>query len=190
MGPGELIIRVFSQLKPLLPSVVAVVIVTVLTMIYLYLVGRFAWLKSKKFSLASIFFGLDGIGVVHISCAWLRLLFPIIFIISFQKLVLIQYMMIIIPGLMMVFFSGSLSGALSSLFNLVLELAGIVSASLICGYITEMHAGTGFKLIYAAIGIFMILFGIYLFLQDLDRISISRKVDADHIWGITDEEIK
>ncbi len=190
MGFGELIARLFSQLEPLVPGVITVVVATVAAMLYLYLVGRFAWLKNNHFSLASIFFGLDTVGVIHISCAWLKLIFPIVYIVSFQKLVLIQYLMILVPGIVLIFLAGSVGKAVGSLFNLVLEMGGIVSASLICGYIREMHAGIGFKLVYGAIGIFMVLFVVYLFLQDLERISMSRKVEAERIWGITDDEIE
>lgn len=188
MSIGELLTRLLAELKPLLPGVIVLIVATLVAMLSLFLNARYVWIQSKKFPLPSLFFGLNKTGVVCISCAWLKLIFPIVYIVSFQKLELIQYLVFVIPGLLLALLSGSFSKFLSKLLYLAMETAGVFSASLICGYITEMRADTWFILIYAAIGIFMILFAVYLFLQDLERISAMRKISADQVWRVAKNE--
>ncbi len=188
MSVGEVLVRILAELKPLLPSVITVVVATVLAMVYLYISGRHAWLKSKRFSLAGLFFGLDTRGIIGLSCAWLKLLLPVVYIFSFRELTVIQYLSIIVPGVILAACTGRLTKVLASLANLLLEMVGIVSASLICRYMTELRSGVVFTIIYIAIGIFLVLFAVYLFMQDLERISATRKVDAAQIWRSSEHE--
>ncbi len=188
MNISELIPRILLELEPLLVGVAAVVAATVVAMLCILIRARSVWVKHKRFALPSLFFGLNNKNVVRLACAWMRLIFPIVFLLSLKEPVLIQYLMILIPGLILVILSESFLKAISTLLYLVLELAGIFSAGLICGYITEVGAGAGLWLIYGAIGIFMVLFMIYLFLQDIERISMSRKIRAKQIWGNIKDE--
>lgn len=182
MSVSESLNRMLVEMTPLVPGLLTCVVATAVALAVLYFRGRNAWVDQGRFSMASLFFGLDGWGTVSISCAWLKLIFLIVYLVSFQKLVLIQYLMILIPGLVMMVCTRTWGKAMSSLLWLVMELAGLVCASLVCGYIREMAAGIGFVLVYVAIALFLALFGIYLFLTDLGNISQERSVDPKKIW--------
>ena len=73
-------------------------------------------------------------------------------------------------------------GRLGSLLWLLLQLAGLVSVNLICGFIRDMAGSGGFILIYVAMGLFLILFSVYLFLNEINSISMQRDVDAEALW--------
>ena len=73
--------------------------------------------------------------------------------------------------------------AMANLLWAMLDLLGLLSANLVCGYVLDMDGGMGFVLLYVAMGLFLALFNIYLFLNELDYISDQRSVDPEQIWG-------
>ena len=69
------------------------------------------------------------------------------------------------------------------MFWLLLQFAGLLSVNLICGYIRDMAGGVGFVLLYLVMGLFLALFSVYLFLNEVNTISVQRDVDAEQIWS-------
>ena len=59
------------------------------------------------------------------------------------------------------------------------EFAGLLSCGLICGYIRDMQAGLRYYLIYIAMALFTALFGLYIFLTELDDISNGRSANLE-----------
>ena len=68
-----------------------------------------------------------------------------------------------------------------------LQTAGLLSANLICGYILDMDGSIGFLVVYVAMGMFLFLLGIYLFLLELDGISAARLIEAKKVWSDASE---
>ncbi len=188
MSFGEIAVRVLADIKPLLPGFIAAIVATLIAMIVISILGRHTWVGKRHFPLPSLFFSLDARGTLRIACAWLKLIFLIVFLVSFQKMVLIQYLMILLPGLLLALLAGRLSQIGSGLFWLLLQLMGLFCANMVCGYIRDMAAGIGFILVYIAISVFMALFSVYMFLLDLDSISGSRSIDANQIWRTKQHE--
>lgn len=188
MSVGEIAVRILAELRPALPGVIAAVVATLAALLILSLMSRGVWVSDRRFPLPSLFFSLEGKGVLRLACAWLKLIFLIVFLVSFQKMALIQYLMILFPGVLLAVLGGGPKQVLSGLFWFVLQMLGLTCANLVCGYIMDMSAGIGFLLIYIAISLFMILFSIYMFLLDLDSISGNRAVDASRIWRGTEYE--
>ena len=46
-----------------------------------------------------------------------------------------------------------------------------------------MAGGVGFVLLYLVMGLFLALFSVYLFLNEVNTISVQRDVDAEQIWS-------
>ncbi|MBS6398146.1 MAG: hypothetical protein KH452_13530 [Clostridiales bacterium] len=182
MSITELLFRLLAALRPMLPGMIAAVAATLAALVILYVLCRTAWVPDKGFRLAGLFFGLDGRGAVQLACAWLKLIFLIVFVVGFQKLELLNYLMLLLPGLVLALSDRGVSRQGGSLLWLLLQMVGLVSANLICGYIRDMSGGLGFILLYVAMGLFLILFSVYLFLNDLAGISEGRDVDARQIW--------
>lgn len=182
MSVIELLLRALSELKPLLPGMIAAVVMTVLALVGLLLCCKNAWVDSRRFRLVGLFFGLNGRCSLRLACAWLKMIFLVVFVVGFQKLFLIHYLMILIPGLISVLCGDGFAGRISSLFWLVLQTAGLLSVNLICGYIRDLSGSGGFVLIYITMSVFLILFSVYLFLNEVNAISLQRDVDAEQIW--------
>ncbi len=188
MSAGESILRILAAMKPLLPGMLIAVAATMIALVVLSAMSRHAWVDQKRFSLPSLFFSLDGKGTLRLACTWLKLIFMVVFLVSFQKLVLIQYLMIVIPGGILVVLAGRVREVFSGLLWFALQLLGLLCSNLVCGYILDMDAGIEFLLIYIVIGVFEGLFSLYLFMLDLESISGSRIIDAHKTWRITEDE--
>ena len=183
MSVVEFLLRVLLELKPLLLCMIAAVVLTAAALAFLLLYSRNAWLDSRHFRTAGLFFGLNGRCCLRLACVWLKLLFVLMFVLGFQKLSLLHYLVLLIPGVVAALCADGFGGRIGSLLWLLLQMVGLVSVNLVCGYIRDLNGSGGFILIYAAMGLFLLLFSIYLFLNEVGSISMERDLDADRIWG-------
>ena len=164
MSVVEFLLRVLSELKPLLLCMTTAVALTAAALVFLLLYSRNVWVDSRRFRLAGLFFGMNGRCSLRLACVWLKLIF------------------LLITGGISALCAEGVKGRLGSLLWLLLQLAGLVSVNLICGFIRDMAGSGGFILIYVAMGLFLILFSVYLFLNELNSISMQRDVDAEALW--------
>ncbi len=183
MSASELILRALAQLRPALPALIAAVAATIGAGLGLAIYVHGVWVQEKRFSLAGLFFGMERRASVRLACAWLRLIFMLVFLIGFQKLELLHYELLLLPGLIFILTERKPVRAGTDLLWLALDLLGLLSANLVCGYVRDMDGGLGFLLLYIAMSLFLALFNIYLFLNELDYISDQRAVDPEQIWG-------
>lgn len=183
MSAAELILRTLAQLRPALPALIAAVAATICAGLALTIYVHGAWVQEKRFALAGLFFGMGKRDSVRLSCVWIRLVFTLVFLIGFQKLDLLHYELFLLPGLLFILTEKKLTRAGTDLLWLALDLLGLLSANLVCGYVRDMDGGLGFLLLYIAMALFLVLFNIYLFLNELDHISDQRAVDPERIWG-------
>lgn len=182
MNIQEYLLRLLMELKPMLPGAITAIAATLAALVLLIRPARTTWVEKKSFGIAGLFFGLDRKTTLQLSCAWLKLIFLVVFLVGFQKLVLVQYLMLLIPGLLLAFTAGGRMIA-GSLFWLMLQTAGLFCANAVCGYMKDVRADLWFVLIYIALALFLILFGLYLFLTELNTISDARMIDPEEIWG-------
>ena len=182
MSVVEFLLRVLSELKPLLPCMATAIVLTVVVLVFLLLYSRNIRVDSRRFRLAGLFFGLNGRCSLRLACAWLKLIFMLVFVLGFQKLSLLHYLMLLIPGVLSALCAGGIGRGISSLLWLALQTVGLLSVNLICGYIRDLSGTAGFFLIYAAMGLFLILFIVYLFLNEVNSISVQRDAAASQVW--------
>lgn len=183
----ELLLRLLWALRPMLSGITAAAAATLLVLPGLLVCCKTTWVRNRSFRIAGLFFGLSGKEILGLTCAWLKLIFVLTFILSFQKLDLLHYWMLFLPGGMAVLCTPTVSRKLSGIFWLVLQSSGLLSVNLVCGYIRDLDGGTGFFLIYVAMGLFLSLFSVYLFLAELGALSAGRSVSARKIWARTEE---
>lgn len=184
----EFLVRILSELRPMLPGMITAVAATLIALVVLLMHSKNVWVEDRRFQLAGLFFGLDGRGSVQLACAWLKLIFLLVFVVGFQKLGLMQYLMLLLPGILGILCGKGLFRGLGDLLWLALQLAGLLSVNLICGFIRDMAGGTGFLMVYLAMGLFLMLFSIYLFLNEVNAISAQRDVDVEKIWSQSAEQ--
>lgn len=183
MSVGEFLLRVFSALGPMLPGIIVASVATLIALIVLMVRSRDMWVQDKRFRLLGLFFGLEGKGCLRLACSWLKMIFVIVFIASFQKLTLIHYLMLLIPGVIVILSAPDIKKKLGSFGWLLLQTVGLLSVNLICGYYLDMSGSVVYLLIYITMGIFLALFSVFLFLNDLATISLEREVDTMQVWG-------
>lgn len=187
MSIKEFLLRVFYELKPILPELLAAVILTVLILPVLTMLCKSTWVCDRGFRIGSLFFGLTKREILRLSCAWLKLIFLLTFIISFKKMNLLGYWIFLFPSLLAALYGEGYAKKLGGLLWTALQTAGLLSANLICGYILDMDGSIGFLVVYVAMGMFLFLLGIYLFLLELDGISGARLIEAKKVWSDASE---
>ncbi len=185
-----ILLQTFAQLKPMLPGLITAMILTMIALVVLTVAARDAWVTEWRFHITGLFFGLSGWGCLKLACSWLKLIFVIFFIIAFGQLNLLQYMMVIIPGITGAVAGRSLARGAGDFIWLFLQLAGLVSANIVCGFIREMAGGAPFVMLYIAMGAFLILFSLYLFLNEINAISCARGIIPEKIWKEEQYEIE
>lgn len=183
MSYSELAIRILAQAEPLLLHMLAVAVPTILLLpVFLHL-SRTVWVDQRRFRWLGLFLGLSGWDCLRLACAWIKLLLLISFLAAFRKLGTPHYLMFLAPGVLQCM---SVRGALRVPGRLVwfaLELAALLSCNMVCGYIRDVTADTFFYLLYICMALFTALFGIYLFLTELNDISAGRGTNFEYEWN-------
>ncbi len=182
MSAAELAIRILAQAEPLLPYMLAAVVPTALLLPLFLRLGSGLWVNQRRFRWIGLFVGLDWWDCLRLACSWIKLLLLISFLTIFRKMNVPHYLLFVIPGALQCF---SRRGALripGRLLWLALELAALMSCNMVCGYIRDVSADAYLYTIYACIAIFTALFGIYLFLTELNDISEGRSMNFEYEW--------
>lgn len=183
MTLSELAIRVLAQAEPLLLHMLAVAIPSILLLPVVLHLGRSLWVDQRRFRWMGLFLGLSGWDCLRLACSWIKLLLLISFLAAFRKLSVPHYLLFLVPGVL-----GSLSarGALRMPGRLVwfgLEVVALMSCNMVCGYIRDVTAETLFYVLYICMALFTALFGVYLFLTELNDISAGRGTNFEYEWN-------
>lgn len=177
MSVTETLTLISAQMKILLPCLYVVVGVTCLLLIPLNLLGKRLWVNKKSFMWLGLFFDLSTLDMMRLASAWVRLWVVVTFLCSKEPLVHSQYWLFLICALIHVILAKGILDSLGKCLWSVLQTMGLVSASLICGYLILLEAPLTYWIAYALLCVFMILFSIYLFLLDVNTISLGRNAN-------------
>ena len=179
MSTAELVVRVLAQVQPLLPYMLIVTAMTTAALAALLLASRGLWVDQRRFQWLGLFFSLSTGDCVRLACAWVKLLMLLSLLAGFQKLEIAKYLLFLVPGVVYALWPRRLARLPGRLAWLSVEFAGLLSCGLICGYIRDMQAGLRYYLIYIAMALFTALFGLYIFLTELDDISNGRSANLE-----------
>jgi len=172
----ELFVRLLVFVQPVLPAVIWTIFITLaVTGVLSYLV-RGLWINQKRFDWMGIFFELNKKDCVRLACSWQKFVLLLVFLVRFEKLTILSYLLILIPGLIYAVQIKKLHLLPGRLLWLFLELGGLLAANLVCGYFHDMKGGAAVILIYIFMSLFTILFGSYLLLTELGDLSKGRSV--------------
>lgn len=178
----ELAIRVLAQAEPLLPYMLAVAIPTILLLPVLLHFGRSVWVDQKRFRWFGLFLGLSRWDCLRLACSWIKLLLLISFLVAFRKLGAAHYLLFLIPGLLQCLSVRGFLRVPGRLMWFALELVALLSCNMVCGYIRDVNADTFFYVLYVSMALFSALFGVYLFLTELNDISAGRGTSLEYEW--------
>lgn len=174
MTVEEFLIRMLAAIKPMAPAAITVLAVTTALTVMLAIQARGMWVNHPHFRRLGLFFALSKNECLRLACAWIKLLLLIVYILSFRKMDGMDYILFLTPALV---YALSVREPLlipGRLLWIVLETIGLLSANLVCGYYHDMRGEPVFLIVYVVMAIFMLLFGCYLFLTEIDDISEGR----------------
>ena len=162
-------------LKPLVPYIAILLVVTIITYWMIAIKGRKIWMNDQGFGYLSIFFNMNFFSAIKLSCVWLKFLLILMFIIGFQPLGVIHYLFILVPCILMIFISTNLMELINHIINTFIQAAGLVALNILCSYILEFEFEVVYIVAYIFIAILVILYSVYIFISELDAISLGRR---------------
>lgn len=182
MSLTELAVRVMAYAQPLIPYMLVVALATAAVLPVLLFLGRGVWVDRGRFRWMGLFLGLGRWDCLRLGCAWIKLLVLLSLLASFQKLGMAQCLLFLVPGLVQCLSGRELSRIPGRIVWLAMELVALLSCNMVCGYIRDVSAGTLYYVIYIFMALFAALFGVYLFLTELNDISAGRSTDLEYEW--------
>ena len=179
MNFSEIVGLWIHLLKPLVPYIAILLVVTIITFWMIAIKGSKIWMNDQGFGYLSIFFNMNFFSAIKLSCVWLKLLLIMMFIIGFQPLGVIHYLFILVPCILMIFISTDLMELINHIINTCIQAAGLVALNILCSYILEFEFEVVYIVAYVFIAILVILYSIYIFISELDAISLGRRTILD-----------
>lgn len=171
----DILIEILASMREVLIPFYVVLCVSLIAFIILEPLCRKMWPNNRSFKWLGILYHLKTGGRIRLACCWIKLILLITYLIMFQELDGQKYIMFLIPGLIYAFDLKHSKRIPGRIFWVLIETVGLFTASIVSGYIHDMRPGIVFTFIYIAIAIFLGLFGIYLFIAELDEISSVRE---------------
>lgn len=175
MTMHEFLLRMLVAIQPALPSVLAVLLITMAVAAVLLVQAKGFWVDQKRFRWLGVFYELEAEDRVCLACSWLRLLLLLTFLVQFQKLDAIRCILFLVPSLLCVLMTKTLKKIPGKFLWFVLEIVALVTTNLVCGFYHDVQSSAGFLVVYVLMALFTALLGIYLFLMDLSDISEGRR---------------
>ncbi|WP_317855577.1 hypothetical protein [Chakrabartyella piscis] len=175
MGVQEYILRLMVALQPMLVCIIAVVIITCLCLPILVVKSRGLWFDKANFKFLSLFYKMSFYDCVRLASASVRCIMVVVFVIQFAKLQAIHLVCFGMVAVLYAFDKREMTRTLSNIIWIVVQLVSLLSLNVVCGYILDMSTGVAFVAVYVVLGIFVTLFAIYLFITEINEVSMGRR---------------
>lgn len=179
MSFQEILTRVAVQVEILLPYLILVTVLTAALLPLLLIRGKKIWVDQPSFRWMGIFYSLDLRLSLCMSCAWIKLLLVLGYLIMAKPLDLEQYIIFLIVG---VTYTAAMLDPRKLPFRLVwlaLQTVALFSCNVLCSYIQDVGAKGMLTVMYIILALFSSLFSAYLFLNELNDISEGRNPKTD-----------
>ncbi|GEM_PF-4222899 len=175
------IIRIFASIEPAVPQVIVCFAATAVALIALMTFGDMIWINQKRFKLYGIFYGLSTYDCLRLAVSWIRLILTISIVAMFRELATIHYIVYAIEGIIFVCDIKRPSRIFINLVWFILQFLGIVATSLLCDYIKSMmYVSVSIWVIYIFLSLFLVIFSIFIFLNEIDQVSQDRVLLFDN----------
>lgn len=189
MDIGRTLLYLISGMEPLVPVMIFSALFTLLVTVLLYVLARDAWFDQLKFRVLGVFYGLGGYDCFRLAVSWTRLAMTIYYIVMFREMEPVDLVAYLIVGALYILDVRKPARIVKNIFWMAILTAGLFAVNLVCSYIgTLLVFDIKPWVIYVFMGIFMCLFALYLFLQELEEISSDRKIDPEKEYGRTVKE--
>lgn len=175
----ERIVVALVRIQDYIPLLYVLLFLTALWVIVLSLMSRGLWLDRPAIRFVALFFELDTRGMVCLASSWCKLVLFILLVVNFQLYDLSYYLFLLVIGLPYCLFGGGFLRIFGRCFWMSLQMLGLLSTNILCGYIQQVRNTIPYMILYILLSGFFILFGIYLFLTELNDISTERRVNIE-----------
>ena len=170
----DTILRIFYETYSMNYILIAVALLTIVLAVFLSLRCRNVWFNKKNFKWMGLFYSLSAFDSVRIASAWIKLCLVVIFLCRFKPLALPEYFMLAIVGLLTIADIKHPGTIITGFFAILIQIIGLISANVVCSYIIDLQPGFMFMFAYILMAIFLSLYGVYMFLTELNNISKGR----------------
>lgn len=171
----EVFQRTIAFIRPCVPAAVATIVVTVAVVLCLSVLVAGLRFDQKRFRWLGLLYNLSILDCLRIACYWLNLVLVCIYMAAFRSLTSVDYLLLMIPGVLGAIRFHSLLRSLGNILWLGVELAALFSTNLVCGFIHEYSSGMGMLVLYVCMCLFTCLLQVFLFINSLSDISERRQ---------------
>ena len=171
----EFLLRMVVFVQPVLPAVLAVLVISTAVVLLLAFVSRNLWLDQKRFRWLGLFFDLSILDCLRLACSWLKLVLITIFLIAFRSLTALDILVVLVPGVLGALRFHSLRQTIGNLLWLAVEFAALISTNLVCGFIHTFNSGISMMAVYVCMALFTVLLAGFLFLTEIGDLSERRQ---------------
>ena len=185
---AEIFYRLQEGLRPLAVYLIPITAITLAAAFILSFFTRKLWVGDRNWKRLGIFFSLNFKQRISLSCAWLKLVIMLLYLVILRELDTIHYFVLALTAVIMCIFSEPVSAVLEIFFWSFLELWAVFAANLVCSYYLTISSSAVVMAIYIFMSIFVLLLGVYRFIMETDLISESRTINPGKIWGSDNEE--
>ena len=180
MEIGRVLLHLVSNMESLVPAMIFCAGVTLFCTMVLYFLAGDVWFDHARFRVLGVFFGLGNYDCYRLSLSWIRLLLTIYFVVSFRELDTVAIVAFLMIGILYVLDLRKPRRIIKNALWMLIVTASLFAVNLVCGYIkTLITFDWKAWVIYVFMSIFMCLFALYLFMQELEDISSDRKLDPE-----------
>jgi len=177
MTVQEFCLRLLDAVQPSIPAAMIALGLSLLAILTVVVQTHGLWVNQRRFQWLGILYGLSRWACIRLACCWVKLLLLLAYLVLFQSMSAADYLLVAVPGLICTVNVRAPLRIPVRILWLALEMLGLMSVNLVCGFYRDMDAGLIFLLIYVVMAIFMALFAWYLFMTELQEISQGRSAD-------------
>ncbi len=179
MSNSDILLLSTYAIKPLWPCILAVLIATVVAFVLVLIKARGMWFGSKNFAL-SLFYELRSTLAIKLACAWVKCVTVCFLVLSFTQLDGVHYIFVLVPCIGILLINASIVEFLTHFISILIQLVGLFAANIMCSYILQFELKLTYIFMYALIAIILSLYSIYVFISEIDFISIRRSVKIEY----------
>lgn len=136
-------------------------------------------LQKRRTMFLGIFVNLDTPNVVKLSCVFLKLLFIVFCVISMKTLNQAHYLYLVMLIILINLLKFKFKTIPFSIINNVLLVGGLIFANIISEFINQVRFELDIAIVYWLWGIFLMLYAVYIFLNEIGQIMTGKRVITD-----------
>lgn len=187
MSSNDILLLSMYAIKPLFPCIIANMVAVVVAFFVVLIKSKGLWFGSKNFAL-SLFVELRSVLAIKLACAYLKCVTVCFFLASFTQLQTIHYVFVLVPCVIIILMNTTLVEVLTHLVSIAVQLVGLFAANILCSYIIQFEMKLSYISIYALVAILLVLYSIYVFILEVDFISIRRSIQIESIRQTEEQE--